>query len=221
MALKALCYSLYSWFWRPIPQFAAGPAKAEKRLSSAILGRMYLGLWAVFAFIGCTRSPETDLGRQASTRKEATALLARDTQRIAKRRQMTWLSTEPLLSWTKTPVTLRLASHQAVTRSESEQLARDILHSMLWSCNSQRSIKAFVNHELKKQENRPIEWDDLALKISFWSQEGERYGPSHVAQLVVQKGMITTWSADPKTQRLTDPMTKPLTAPSFENSSTG
>ncbi len=167
--------------------------------------------------VGCHHAPQSDLAQKASTRKEATALLARDTQRIAKRRNLTWLSNEPLLSWSKTPVTVRMASERSLSRVEAEQLARDILQSVLWSCNSQKALRDFANHELGRQDQRPIEWDELALKISFWDPAGERYPPPATAQLVVQKGAVTTWLADPSTHRVADPVTRALTPPVQES----
>jgi hypothetical protein len=171
---------------------------------------------SLLMLIGCTHSPETELGRQVNIRKEATALLARDTQRIAKRRSATWLSNEPLVSWSKTPLSLRLASHKALTHQEGIDFAKEILHSMIWSANSQRPVRAFANLELGRQESRPIAWDDLALKISFWNLEGERYSAPYLAQLTVQRGMITTWSSDPHTLKLTDSHTELLPPPIIE-----
>ncbi len=103
---------------------------------------------------------------------------------------------------------MRLASERSLSRSDAEQLAKEILQSVLWSCNSQKALRDFANHELGRQDHRPIEWDELALKISFWDPTGERYPPPATAQLVVQRGAITTWVADPLTHRVTEPMTR-------------
>jgi hypothetical protein len=172
--------------------------------------------FGALALASCSHSPDSDLGRQASIRKEATAILTRDTQRIAKRRGLTWLSTEPIVSWSKTPVSLRLASHRALQAHEAELLAKDILHAMLWSCNSHRAVRAFINREFNRPEQRAIEWEDLALKISFWNKDGERYQAPMVSQLVVQKGMITIWAADTRSHKLADPQTHSLPPPSLE-----
>jgi hypothetical protein len=189
-------------------------------LCSKGLGRRFLSASITSTFtvsiVGCSHPQDSDLSKRAATRREATAILARDTQRIAKRRQTTWLSNEPLLSWSKTPLTLRLASQQAMSRQEGEAMARDLLQSLLWVVNSQRPLKNFANQELQRQENHSVEWEDLSLKISFWDAEGERYNPPALAQLVVQKGMITTWSSDPGTRRLSEPMTRSLTPPVLE-----
>lgn len=189
-------------------------ALCSKGLGRRILSTAFTGLMLVG--VSCSRPHDSDLSKQAATRREATAILARDTQRIAKRRHTTWLSNEPLLSWSKTPMTLRLASQQALSRQEGEALAKDLLQSLLWVANSQRPLKNFANQELQRQDNRAVEWEDLALKISFWDAQGERHNPPALAQLVVQKGMITTWISDPGTRKLSEPMTRTLTPPVLE-----
>lgn len=218
MALQVLRHHFTTW-GKAIPILgelmeAASPQRLRWRFFTAALSSALIG-----AIMGCSHPQESDLSKQAATRKEATAILARDTQRIAKRRQTTWLSNEPLLSWSKTPLTLRLAAQQAISRQDGEMMARDLLQALLWVANSQRPLRAFVNQELQRQENRPIEWDDLALKISFWDADGERYDPPAISQLVVQRGMITTWTCDPGTRRLSEPMTRALSAPVVETAS--
>ncbi|MFZ4099049.1 MAG: hypothetical protein ACOYKZ_01810 [Chlamydiia bacterium] len=163
--------------------------------------------------LACGAPYDQETAQVISTRKDAPVLFSRDTQRIARRRDATWLSIEPLLCWARTPLTLRLSDTHALSREQAENYSRDILHSMLWAANAHSTTRSFANEALGRNKDRPIHWDDLALKVTFWDSEGDRYPNPYIAQLVVHHGQLTTWLADPSTMKIVDPITRPLPPP--------
>ena len=172
---------------------------------------MRCGLWLTLCLLAACSAPYDDAtAQQISTHKDAPVLFSRDTQRIARRRGATWLSTEPLLCWSKTPLSLRLSDSLQLTREQASEYAIDLLHAMLWAANAHGSTRSFANYAFGRLPDQPILWEDLALKVSFWNAQGDRFPSPYVAQLIVQQGMITTWTSDAKTQKVLTPITLPL-----------
>lgn len=161
----------------------------------------------------CQPKQPPEMARKLQANSEGPRIFSRDTRRLAKRHTLTWLSVEPLANWQETPLTLRLASDKQINRYDAALLAQNILKGMLWITNKQQEVRIFANQSLERPEWMAIDWNDLALKISFWNSCGERFPPPAISQLIVRKGMLTTWLADYASQKLQDQITQPLAKP--------
>jgi len=174
---------------------------------------LLLALLTGMLIASCQPKHPPEIARKIQVTSEGPRIFARDTKRIAKRQGVTWLSVEPLANWQETPLTLRLASDRQINRYDAALLAQNLLKTMLWVANKQPEVRAFANQSLDRPEWMAVDWNDLALKISFWSACGERFPPPAISQLIVRKGMLTTWLADSTSQKLQDQITQPLCKP--------